>query len=71
MAKINENTGKLTLSGSENEFVVLPANADVPMRIEIQKKSDHSVLYSQSVALGSAGKIEPVSSLAEALAKAK
>lgn len=69
IAKINEKTGKLTLSGSEYSISVLGANADAPMRIQVLQSGQ--AIYSQSVALGSAGKIESVSGLTEALIKAK
>lgn len=69
IARVNERTGNLTLSGSEYRIVTLGATESAPMRFQVQK--DDQVLYSESIALGNAGKIETVSGLADALAKAK
>lgn len=69
IAKINEKTGTLTLSGSVYRIGVNGASVDNPMQIKILQGTN--ILYTQSIALGSVGKIEPVSNIGEALLKAK
>lgn len=69
IAKINEKTGTITLSGSAYRIGVNGASVDHPMQIKILQGTN--LLYTQSVALGSVGKIEPVSNITDATLKAK
>jgi hypothetical protein len=64
IASIHEQSGLITLTGSWLSLAVSPANESTPTTLNIVRGG--RILYSQALAMSEQGKIESVSSLAEA-----